>query len=191
MPIYEFVKDQNPDLRLIIVNEWEEVNMGDLDGKTPKTIQELFADHFPGIAIPKDFNDCMNTQWPAIDGKQYIFESYDAFDVRIKKITAETLQNFSGKTIGLCTHTENIRNLVMDSVGERNFFETEFGKSVRAKLEIKRGEKIDDVELFQKTLGQLGLVRADFKPNDTASINLSADIDRILRLHSTTNFVIR
>ena len=79
----------------------------------------------------------------------------------------------------------------MDSVGTQDFFGTEFGKSVRVKLEARRGGKIEDAEIFQKTLGKLGLVRADFKPNDAASMNLSADSDHILRLHGTENFIVR
>lgn len=165
--------------------------MGDLDRLSPKVIKELFAQHFPEAPIPTDFNDCMNEQWPAINGKKLKFEDYAAFDLRVREITKKTLQDYSGQTIGLCTHTENIRNLVMNSVGTKEFFETEFGKSVLAKIEARKGEKIADGELFGKTLGRLGLVRGDFKPNDAASMNLSADSkEHILRLHDTKQFII-
>lgn len=134
----------------------------------------------------------MNTQWPDIGLEKPIkFEPYDAFDKRVKKITGESLQTYSGKTIGLCTHTENIRNLVMDSIGTKVFFETDFGKNMLAKLEKKNGKKIEDTDLFHKTLGQLGLVRADFKPNDAASMKLTANSDNVLYLHGTEKFDMR
>ena len=85
-PIYAAFKEQNPNLRLITMKDWEEVNMGHLDGKTPKAIQDLFAEHFPGAVIPKDFNDCMNTVWPAIDGKQIIFEIKQQIFCKFTKI---------------------------------------------------------------------------------------------------------
>ncbi len=190
-PIYEKIKEKNANITLTKINEWEEVNMGDLDGLTPNDIKNLYLKHFPTEKAPADFNDCMNKKWPVIDEKEYHFETYPEFGKRIKNATEKTVKLFAGKTVGLCTHTEDIRNLVMDSVGTPEFLGTEFGKDILNKLQVKNGDNFKVEDIYQRTLGELGLVRADFKPDDASWMRITVGNDGVLRLHENHRFIVR
>ncbi len=165
----------------LIDNAWREVDLGDLEGKTPEVVKKMYAEYHPTLPLQEDGNECLNAAWPEVAGKPKInFEPYNEFKERIQSNIRKIDELYQGQVIAIFTHYEPIRDGIMYSKGTEAFFSTEFGA------------KISQLMAGNPTQHEIGtaLKRTMIKADKAAGIKLTVTNGEIL-LDDTFKIIIK
>lgn len=162
--------------KMIIVSDlWNEVNLGDLEKEkinTPNLIKARFAEYNPGVAVPEDANDCLYESWPTPEGwKPITFEPYSEFRARMERNFSDVNEHFKGEQIACVANCENWRDALMMSIPQWEFYETEFGKKIKA---LFRDFENESLQPLGKTI-----TRSQFKPCYGGGLQLKITANKI------------